>query len=174
MVLQRPPHIYLDESWYMITAATMAHQPALAGDETKSHVRDALRDMVQHYHFRLLAWVILDNHYHLVLKTRRGLDLTRFVAQLHGGTSRRINLASATPHRKIWRNYWDSMIRGEADLWTRFNYIHHNPVKHGYVARAEEWASSSYHYYLRKRGLEWLQDCWLRYPIVDFTTDDGF
>jgi hypothetical protein len=36
----------------------------------------------------------------------------------------------------------------EGDLWSRVNYIHRNPVKHGYVAAPEEWPHSSWPHFL--------------------------
>jgi putative transposase len=60
-------------------------------------------------------------------------------------------------------------MRTEKDFWTRFNYIHNNPVKHGYVKRPEEWEFSSYQYYLRTHGPEWLQDVFMSYPVIDYS-----
>jgi putative transposase len=37
-------------------------------------------------------------------------------------------------------------------LFPRANYIHFNPVKHGYVTRACDWPYSSFHRYV-KNGL---------------------
>ena len=51
----------------------------------------------------------------------------------------------------------------------RFNYIHHNPVKHGYAANMADWDYSSYQYYLSRYGEEWLADSFRRYPIIDFS-----
>jgi hypothetical protein len=65
-------------------------------------------------------------------------------------------------------------IRHGSHLWTRFNYVHNNPVKHGYVRQLEDWPFSSYHYYLRTKGEEWLQDCWPRYPVIDYLEGDDF
>jgi putative transposase len=169
-----PPHIYLDDTWYIITSATLNHAHFLAGEQAKTLVRDTLKTLILEFHFTLRAWVILNDHYHLLLKTRRGKDLSRFLGRLHGTTSRQINLWDVASGRQVWHNYWDTCIRTEADLGARFNYIHNNPVKHGYVRRWEDWPFSSYHYYLRTKGGEWLQDCWLRYPVVDYLEGDDF
>ena len=49
---------------------------------------------------------------------------------------------------RIWQNrYWDHMIRSEADMNTHLNYIHYNPVKHGYVDKPFNWPYSSIHKY---------------------------
>ena len=169
-----PPHVYADETWYMITASTLNHAPFLSNDQAKELVRDKLQELVQIYEMSLRAWVILNNHYHLLLKTNIGGDLSRFIGRLHGNTSRQLNLHEDALGRQIWHNYWDTFIRTEADLWTRFNYIHQNPVKHGYVDNLEDWPFSSYHYYLGEKGAEWIQDCWERYPVSDHLDEDGF
>jgi len=122
----------------------------------------------------LLAWVILDNHYHVIFKAQRGNLLPRFFGRLHGSASRQINQRDSRVGRQVWHNYWDTSIRTEGDLWTRFNYLHNNPVKHGYVQDLRDWEFSSYHHYRRLKGEEWLVDCWQRYPVIDFIEGDDF
>ncbi|MDQ2996212.1 MAG: transposase, partial [Chloroflexota bacterium] len=120
------------------------------------------------FEISLLAWVILDDHYHLLLKPQLGKSLPRFIGQLHGSTSRQINLYDAISGRKIWHNYWDTCINTEAALWTHFNYIHQNPVKHGYATKLEDWPFASYRFYLKEKGAAWLEDCWRLYPVIDY------
>jgi putative transposase len=169
-----PPHIYFDGTWYIVTAATLKHAPLLAGDDVKGILRDALKALVLEFRFVLLAWVILDDHYHLLLKTDRGQDLSRFFARLHGSTARQLNLRDRVTARQVWHNYWDTCIRTETGLWTRFNYIHNNPVKHGYVQEWADWAWSSYRFYLETRGEDWLLDCWRQHPVIDYVQGDDF
>ena len=173
MPSHHPPHIYVDQTWYMITASTLKHAPFLSSEAAKVLVRDKLLELVQIYEISLRAWVILNNHYHLLLKTNVGRDLSRCIGRLHGNTSKQLNLQEGVVGRQIWHNYWDSCIRTERDLWTRFNYIHQNPVNHGYVRNMKHWPFSSYHYYLKEKGFEWLQDCWQRYPVVDHLEEHG-
>jgi len=156
----------------MLSARTVEHARFLRSAEAKTLVRDKMVGLVQKFKMELKAWVILDNHYHLLLKTRRGHDLSTFFGQLHGGTSYQINRWDGTAGRQVWHNYWDTCIRDEAGMWTRFNYIHYNPVKHGYVDKPEDWPFSSYHYYLRTRSKEWLDDCLSRYPVISCLEGD--
>ena len=169
-----PPHIFLDNTWYIITSATVNHTPFLADARAKIVVREKLKALIQQFDIMLRAWVILNDHYHLLLKTNVGKDLSRFFGQLHGSTSRQINLWDGITKRQAWHNYWDTCIRSEVDMWKRFNYIHQNPVKHGYVQEIIDWPFSSYDYYLRTKGEEWLVDCWRRYPVVDYLAGDEF
>jgi putative transposase len=54
---------------------------------------------------------------------------------------------------KLWqRRYWEHLIRDEKDLARHVDYIHYNPVKHGWVTKPVEWPWSSIHQHIR-RGL---------------------
>lgn len=149
----------------MLTASIYGRAPLLAAPTARILVRDALQTLLPTYGMGLRAWAILDDHYHLLLKTSDGARLPIFLNRLHGGTSRQINLLDGAVGRTVWYSYWDTCIRDERGLWTRFNYIHYNPVKHGYVAHPSAWPHSSYHYYLRTRGETWLREMLARYPV---------
>jgi putative transposase len=69
--------------------------------------------------------------------------------------------------RGIWqRRFWEHTIRDERDLANHVNYIHFNPVKHGHVSRAADWAHSSFHRYVRDGVLaaDWSSDPMLDIP----------
>lgn len=164
-----PPHIYLDDTWYIITASIYGRQRLLHPLGYKDLVRDQLKALVVEFKLQLAAWVILDNHYHVLIKSQVGNALPHFLGRLHGRTSFEINGRDKKRGRQLWHNYWDSCIRSERDYWMRFNYIHHNPIKHGYVKRMEDWEFSSYRYYLEHKGMEWLADTWQQFPVIDFS-----
>ncbi|GMQ88120.1 MAG: hypothetical protein BMS9Abin08_1344 [Gammaproteobacteria bacterium] len=55
--------------------------------------------------------------------------------------------------RGIWqRRYWEHQIRTDTDLARHVDYIHINPVKHGYVNVPAEWPYTTLHRDIR-RGL---------------------
>jgi putative transposase len=56
------------------------------------------------------------------------------------------SLAMIARHeRGIWqRRYWEHMIRDEHDYAAHVDYVHFNPVKHGYVQHPAEWPHSSF------------------------------
>jgi len=59
---------------------------------------------------------------------------------------------SKSAHREstLWqRRFWEHQIRDNRDLQAHVHYIHFNPVKHGYVARAIDWPYSSVHRSIR-------------------------
>ena len=56
------------------------------------------------------------------------------------------NSRKSRRERGIWqRRYWEHTIRSEDDYARHVDYIHFNPVKHGYVDHVVEWPFSSFH-----------------------------
>ena len=49
----------------------------------------------------------------------------------------------------LWqRRFWEHRIKDEKDFQNHVDYIHYNPVKHGYVFNAVDWPFSSIHRYI--------------------------
>ena len=64
--------------------------------------------------------------------------------------------SSHTNNRKekaVWqRRFWEHIIRDENDWKNHMNYIHYNPVKHGFVPSPGDWQHSTFRYWV-DRGL---------------------
>ena len=55
----------------------------------------------------------------------------------------------------VWqRRFWEHAIRDEEDWRKHLNYIHFNPVKHGYANSPNEWPWSSFDACVKKDGYE--------------------
>ena len=113
----------------------------------------------------------MDNHYHLQFELGDAKLLSAFIKGINGKSSKELNDIDGVRGRKVWYQYWDSSIRGEFDHWKRFNYIHQNPVKHGYCNDVDEYEFSSYKSCCENLGREWMDDCFEKYPIIDFVID---
>ncbi len=170
----RPPHLYMDGAWYFVTVATVNKVHILSADKHFNLWMTALEELAIKLDIRLAAWVVMPNHYHLLFMPKFGRDVGAFMKRLNGRTSRELNLLDHTQERTIWYSYWDTCMRDERGFWTRFNYIHYNPVKHGYVNQAEGWPFSSYHFHLQNDGQDWLTECYAKYPSHELLDDDKF
>ena len=42
------------------------------------------------------------------------------------------------------------MIRSDRDFDRHMDYVHWNPIKHGWVKRVDEWQHSSFHAYAQR------------------------
>jgi putative transposase len=168
----RPLHSFPDHRIYFITASTYLKKPLFNSQEKKRMLTEILRDRLELSGMRAVAYAVMDSHYHLLLVVEQDKRIPEFVRGVHGRSAFLLNRMDKSEGRRVWYNYWDSCVRKEMDFWVRFNYIHHNPVKHGLVDRMGDYAYSSYGVWVRKMGQEWVDDVWDRYPIVDFTKGD--
>lgn len=68
----------------------------------------------------------------------------------------------------MWYRCFDRAIRSERHFWASVNYIHHNPVHHGYVEKWQDWPWSSAAEFLDSVGRERAVRIWQEYPILDY------
>ena len=158
-------HHYLNDTSYFITMHTVKKKRILASDETKLIVFKTICDFFQRYEYRLYAWVIFDDHYHLLFQTRVGDDFKKLFLQINNHC--RANIKKEL-RRKISRslffNYWDVCIRTKDDFYRHFNYIHDNSIKHGYANHQGEYKFSSYRFWEWRRNRYWLANLLLAFP----------
>ena len=95
-------------------------------------------------------------------------ELGGIFRSVHGVTSRQWNLEENVTKRKVWFRYSDRAIRSERHYYTTLNYLHYNPVKHGWAKSPYDWVESSVHWYLQNYQREWLRDLWVKYPVRDY------
>ncbi len=108
--------------------------------------------------FEMVAYVILPEHLHCIWTLPEGdADIAVRWRRIKSSFSRslpcderRSERRRAKGERGIWqRRYWEHLIRDARDLRHHIDYIHYNPVKHGLVARVDQWPYSSFHAYVR-------------------------
>jgi putative transposase len=117
-------------------------------------LRKAFRETRRDHPFTIDAMVILPNHLHTIwtmpegdanFATRWRLIKSAFSRSLPTG-ERISDSRVAKNERGIWqRRYWEHTIRDESDFARHIDYVHINPVKHGYVTRVSDWPYSSFH-----------------------------
>ena len=117
-------------------------------------LREAFKRTQEDHPFKMDAVVIMPDHLHCIWSLPEGDDdfpmrwsliKARFSRQIKTG-----EVVSKSRQRKgernIWqRRYWEHVIRDEADYFRHVDYIHYNPVKHGYVDAVKDWQYSSFH-----------------------------
>jgi len=110
----------------------------------------ALRQSFKYYQdvrYQLLAWTIMPNHAHILIKP--SYSLPRIVQGWKTYSARWALQNAARLHLQLpvggfWmRGYWDRYIRTETHLQAAIHYIQQNPVKAGLCQSAEEWKWSS-------------------------------
>ncbi|MBU1164046.1 transposase [Patescibacteria group bacterium] len=170
--IHRLPHIYLDNTQYFITARTYKEFNYFHSDKKREILSECIKNAFDECNENLLAWVVLRNHYHLNCRIKNKDNLKKITKLINGKSSFLVNSLDDKRGRKVWHQYHDTILESEKDFWTRFNYIHCNPIKHDYVRsldQLESYKFSSYNYYLKKYGKEWILSVFEEYSVIDFT-----
>jgi putative transposase len=158
-----PTHLFADDTPYFITAAIYQKRPLLHSPALKQLLLDRIQSSFTEYQWELHHWVILDNHYHILGKSRLGRDLSNLIRNIHAFTGFHIKQTSQTQER-VWWNYWDYCPRNERDYHVRLVYLLNNPVKHGYVDNLHDYPFSSFHQALAVQGEGVLRQQFKAYP----------
>jgi putative transposase len=112
-------------------------------------LREAVRQVRARAPFHIDDWVVLPDHMHCLWTLPEG-DADSLAAGARSSKSLRIGeprspVMIRRGERGIWqRRYWEHTIRDEQDFATHFDYVHFNPVKHGFVEHPAEWPHSSF------------------------------
>jgi putative transposase len=153
---------YVPNAVYFLTTVTQARAALFCDEASIDLLRSTLQSAKRLYPFTMLAYAILPDHLHLLIRVPEATDISRLMQSIKWNFTRnykRANQISASVH--IWqRGYWDHVIRDNRDLERHFDYVHYNPVKHGYVRQPADYAHSSFREYLRPGwyGPAWAED----------------
>jgi len=112
--------------------------------------------------YRLLEWVVMPNHCHVLIGPLDGFPLGKIVLSWKNYTARFINqynsrtgvrrsqeYRTGVRRSQVWqREYWDRFIRNERHFEAVKSYIAMNPVNAGLVAKPEDWLWGS----VKQRG----------------------
>lgn len=101
--------------------------------------------------YRLVAWCVMPNHIHVLLKRAAASALADVIRSWKGSSAFEINRLLDRSGSLWQREYHDRFIRDPDHLHDCRTYIHHNPVKAGLCARPEDWQHSS-------AGCDWNPD----------------
>lgn len=168
--LHAPPHPFREAGYFLLTAANYEHAHVMDSSERRTEFQQRLLIAFQEITAEVVAWVVLANHYHLLAGVQSLDDVSAVLKHLHGATSFEWNKADGLQgKRRVWYKFADRMIRDDAHYYRAMNYIHFNPVKHGYVQHASDWQWSSLSLYYEDHGEDWLRETWNCYPPgIDF------
>lgn len=103
--------------------------------------------------FAIDAWVVLPDHLHCIWTLPPGDDdnATRWrliksnFCKSFPRTERLSAVRQRRQERGIWqRRFWEHAILDEADFAAHMDYVHFNPVRHGYVRHVSGWPYSTF------------------------------
>ena len=98
---------------------------------------------VRRHGWKILAYCLMTNHYHLVLQIGEG-GLSRGMCELNGGYAVGFNARHGRSNHLFGRRYWDEPIESDSHLYETCRYTVLNPERAGLVRHPGDWLWSSY------------------------------
>jgi putative transposase len=143
---------------YFFTVITHLRRPILTSEVVRQALREGIQRARQTMPFKIEAWVLLPDHLHAVWTlppednnfASRWAIIKRQVSQRYGRQCNGLKQVSDSRQKRqesgVWqRRFWEHQIRDDLDFQRHMDYLHWNPVKHGYVRNAADWPFSSFH-----------------------------
>jgi len=146
--------VYIKGGSYFFTVVTEKRRKIFANDDNVKRLRAAFKTVMQKRPFVIDAAAVLPDHLHFIwtlpehdsdYSTRWRLIKTAFTKQY----PEPFIVQNANRKNKKQQEIWEHCLRDEQDFQQHIDYIHYNPVKHGYVERASDWQYSSIHRYIK-------------------------
>ena len=128
----RGPHPYL------LTFCTFERRAAFSDGTVASAVLKQFRRTATRFQFSLLAYCLMPDHVHLLVKgASSGSDLQQFAKSAKQSSGQ---LGATRGFRPLWQEgYHDHVIRPEESLYAMARYVLENPVKAGLVTCATDY-----------------------------------
>ena len=170
--------IYEPTHPHFITCTVVNWIPLFTRKESVEILLEAFRYLQKDEDFKLYAYVILENHIHIVAQSN---DIAKSMARFKNYTAKELlrllkkenvktileQLSFYKKAHKIDREYqvWQDgiqpkLMQNDAMMKNKIDYIHHNPVKRGYVDDATHWRYSSARDYEGVEGLLEVERFW--------------
>ncbi len=127
------PHLCDLNGWFLISASTYEHKHHFRDDDDLAWLARELQDELEEAGIPCAAWVVLPNHYHVLVYCHPLSIVSEPLRRVHARTALGLNRRSGLIGRQVWYRYSDRRMRNERHYWTTVNYIHYNPVKHSHA-----------------------------------------
>lgn len=152
---------HADATWH-VTARGNERKTIYRDDEDCNGFLEVLGAVVEKFRWDLHAYVLMPNHYHLVLSTPAP-TLSRGMRQLGGVYSQRFNRRWSRCGHLFQGRFFSLHVERNAHLLELTRYLALNPVRAGLVRDPAEWRWGSYR---ATAGLEaqppFLETAWVR------------
>ncbi len=128
--MARPLRMEVAGGWYHVTARGNERKAIFRDDADRRRFVELLAEWVARFGVRLHAWVLMDNHYHLLVETPRG-NLTQAMQWLQVSYAMRFNRRHRRSGHLFQGRYKAILVEAETAVWELSRYVHLNPVRIG-------------------------------------------
>ncbi len=126
--MPRKPRILFDGALYHVTSRGNARQVIFHGDDDRERFLEQVGERVTSYGVVVHAFVLMDNHYHLLVRTPSG-NLNRFMQRLNTSYALYYRYKHSRPGHVFQGRYKGLLVTDDDYVLALTRYIHLNPIK---------------------------------------------
>jgi putative transposase len=154
--MARAWRIEYEGALYHVLSRGNERRAIVTGDEDRELFLDTLAEMSQRFEVDLFTYVLMDNHYHLLLRTPRA-NLSKSMQWFGATYTCRFNARHNRSGHLFQGRFKNMLVENDAYLLQLSYYIHRNPLRAGTVRRLGSFRWSTYRAYAYGKNIpKWL------------------
>ena len=126
-----------------VTFSTLKKKTILKNPKIANVVQQVLLNLQKERKLKLLEYVIMPDHIHLLISERAGYSFENILRLFKTKSSKEINKIRNRKGRNWERRYFDRISRSEDEYRKAIKYKRYNPVKKGLVESSSDYLFSS-------------------------------
>ena len=125
-------------------------------------LRKAFKNTMQNHKFEIITICILPDHIHVILNPQDIHNYPKIISSVKHYFSHIVGQVCPTYNNDLkqgyknkremgifQRRFYEHTICSQEELNNHIDYIHYNPVKHGYVKNVKDWEFSTFHKFVK-------------------------
>lgn len=147
--MARPVRIEYEGAFYHVTTRGNERRRIFFTETDYERIKDYLKEAQDKYGYLLHGYILMTNHYHLIVETPHG-NLREIMHYINSSYTTYINRKRGRAGHLFQGRYKAILVDKDTYLLELSRYLHLNPVRAKIVAKPEEYPYSSYRSYIRK------------------------
>ena len=142
---------------YHVISRGNGGQDIFLTDDDREMFLGLLEELSERFNIEIYAYVLMGNHYHVLLKTSEP-NLSKAMQWFGTNYTRKFNLNHHSNGHLFQGRFKSIIVENDAYLTRLSCYVHRNPLRAGIVDRIAEYKWSSYLFYgYKKKSPDWLK-----------------
>ncbi len=159
--MARPLRLEFPGAIYHVTSRGNRQEAIYEDDADRLQWLDILSRVCERYNWRVHAYCLMDNHYHILLETADG-NLSKGMRHLNGVYTQYFNRQHNRVGHVYQGRYKAILVEKDSYLLELSRYVVLNPIRAGMIKNMDEWHWSSYLVTIGKlQPPDWLEVDWL-------------
>lgn len=135
------------DEYMFVSLYTRHREPLLKGEDAKRLLLEKLGETKKQFHLVIVAYVVLDDHVHLLFTSLPGNECSAIVNSLRASFQRELRKGGSSDEDtqvQVWEHGLKMRtLMSKEELRDHLDFIHYDPVRHGHVQRAGDYRWSS-------------------------------